>query len=383
MMKKKNEGRKPWLQSFEKKWQRALIMILCMLFIACMTISVLFGIDLLLSGSQTADSASDTSSASGDALPTEVQTVLPLSSDGGRSYLDSTLFLGDSNTVRFMSFNDEDGKTYTSTQNTIAVVGMGIQAIDTLECEQLSSGTFTMTDAVPILQPERIIITFGTNNLDGKTTDPTSFITEYAKQLKKIQEAYPSADLIVNSIPPIASANDYPKVTIAQIELYNQAVMEMCGQNHWKYLNSYETLIDENTKYAKLGYMANDGLHLSETGLRALFTYIRTHAYITVDDRPQPLQAIPEIIGPLTTLYTVNPLNNQSFDAQVLNPSSQETSQAAASAAASAPAASETSCPAPASEAPAEQTAVPTASSVPAAAPAPTADTSSTKEKQQ
>jgi hypothetical protein len=352
-----------------------------MLFIACMTISVLFGIDLLLNNGERADSASAASSASASAAATEVPTVLPLTDDAGRSYLDSTLFLGDSNTVRFMSFNDEDGKTYTSTQNTIAVVGMGIQAIDTLECEQLSAGTFTMTDAVPILQPERIIITFGTNNLDGKTTDPTSFISDYAEQLKKIQEAYPSVDLIVNSIPPVASANDYPKVTIAQIELYNQAIMEMCGQNNWKYLNSYETLIDENTKYAKMGYMASDGLHLSETGLRALFTYIRTHAYITDDDRPQPLNEIPEIIGPLTTLYSVNPLNNQNFDAQVLNPSSQATSQTEASAAASEPAEQTENIPT-STPAAAEKTQVPAATEAPAATPVPTTDTSVSKEKQ-
>lgn len=380
-MKKRDGERKPWLHTFEKKWQRALIMILMMLFIACMTISVLFGIDLLLNTDKTSDSSSNAASASAAAVSTEVPTVLPLSSDGGRSYLDSTLFLGDSNTVRFMSFNDEDGRTYTSTQNTIAVVGMGIQAIDTLECEQLSTGTFTMTEAVPLLQPERIIITFGTNNLDGKTTDPTSFITDYAKQLKEIQNSYPSVDLIVNSIPPIASANDYPKVTIAQIELYNQAIMEMCTQNNWKYLNSYETLIDENTKYAKTGYMASDGLHLSEKGLRALFTYIRTHAYITDDDRPQPLNDIPEIIGPLTTLYSVNPLNNQNFDAQVLNPSSQATAQTEASAAASEPAEQTENIPT-STPASTEKTEVPAATEAPAATSAPTADTSASKEKQ-
>ena len=335
-MKKRDTNRKPWLQTFEKKWQRVLIILLLIIFIICMTMSVLYGFELLFpSGQQesTASASPSSSSSIGTASTANAAaTTLALTADAGRSYLDSTLFLGDSNTVRFMSYNDTDGQPYTTAQNTIAVVGMGINAIDTLACEQMSTGTYTMTQSVPILQPERIIITFGTNNLDGVTTNPSAFITEYTKQLKEIQESYPSVDIIVNSIPPVAAVNQYPKVKISQIELYNTAIEQMCETNGWKYLNSYEALIDETTGYAKTGYMAGDGLHLSQTGLQALFSYIRTHAYETQDDRPKPLEDLPTIIGPLTTLYSVNPLNNKEFSSDVLNPTAEPTSSSAATA---------------------------------------------------
>lgn len=320
-MKKQDKKKKPWLSTFEKKWQRVCVVCLLFIFIACMTIVVLLGVEYLFpakaSGQQETSTASAVSTAASSAV---IPTTLPETSDAGRSYLDGTLFLGDSNTVRFMAYNDVDNTAYTSTQNTIAVVGMGVNAIDTLSCEELSTGTYTMTEAVPILQPERIIITFGTNNLDGTTTDPTGFITEYTKQLKEIQDAYPSVDIIVNSIPPIAQVNSYPKLKTDQIVIYNTAIEKMCETNDWKYLNSYEALTDTATGYAKTGYLASDGLHLSETGLRTLFTYIRTHAYITEDDRPKPLAEIPEIIGPVVNMYSVNPLNNQQFDNSVYYP---------------------------------------------------------------
>ena len=240
-------------------------------------------------------------------------TVLAKTSDVGQDYVDSTLFLGDSNTARFLTFTDEDGKTFTTKENSIGVVGMGIDAISTMPVIDFSTGRFTMVEAVKILQPQRIIITFGTNNLSGSSTDATSFIERYTKQLKAIEEAYPYADLIVNAIPPVSESRAYPNVTMTQIDAYNKAIVKMCEENDWKFLNSSEALKDESTGYAAKGMMDSDGLHLSKQGLITLFKYIREHSYITDDERPKPLNAIPTIIGVPSGLFTVNPLNNEEF----------------------------------------------------------------------
>ena len=248
-------------------------------------------------------------------------TILKESEDAGKEYVDNTLFLGDSNTVRFMEFTDDDGNTYTSKDNTIAVVGMGVQAIDSLECMEFSTGTYTMVDSVKILQPQRIIITFGTNNLTGTNTAETrnEFIESYTKQLKEIQEAYPSVNIIVNSLPPITSTTVYTKLDAQEILAWNEAMVKMCEENGWHYLNSSEVLADQTTGYALDGMMDQDGLHLSKQGISTLFSYIRTHAYISEDTRGE-LEEIPTIIGPKTDLYQVNPLSGDSFDESVLHP---------------------------------------------------------------
>ncbi len=248
-------------------------------------------------------------------------TILKESEDAGKEYVDNTLFLGDSNTVRFMEFTDDEGNTYTSKDNTIAVVGMGVQAIDSLECMEFSTGTYTMVDSVKILQPQRIIITFGTNNLTGANTAETrnEFIESYTKQLKEIQEAYPSVNIIVNSLPPITSTTVYTKLDAQEILAWNEAMVKMCEENGWHYLNSSEVLADQTTGYALDGMMDQDGLHLSKQGISTLFSYIRTHAYISEDTRGE-LEEIPTIIGPKTDLYQVNPLSGDSFDESVLHP---------------------------------------------------------------
>ncbi|MBR2824753.1 MAG: SGNH/GDSL hydrolase family protein [Solobacterium sp.] len=245
-------------------------------------------------------------------------TILPKTDDEGRKYIEKTLFLGDSNTARFLRFLNEDNKTFTDIENTIGVVGMGIDAISTLPCLDFVTGRFTMPQAVKMIQPERIIITFGTNNLYGNSTDATSFIERYEAQLKEIVKAYPTVDLIVNAIPPVTATSHYTNVYMQQIDAYNKAIVKMCEKNDWKFLNSSEALKDNKTGYAKTEYMDTDGLHFSQKGLIELFKYIRTHAYSTEDDRPKPLAAIPTIIGVPDGLIQINPLSNEEFTEEEL-----------------------------------------------------------------
>lgn len=244
-------------------------------------------------------------------------TILLETEDAGQEYIDSTLFLGDSNTARFLTFKNDEGTTFTTKNNTIGVVGMGIDSISSLAVMEFSTGRYTIPDAVKILQSERVIITFGTNNLSGNSTDTTSFIERYTKQIKAIIDAYPSVDIIVNAIPPVAEKRSYTNVSMIQIDAYNKAIVAMCEENDWKFLDSSEALKDESTGYAKTGYTDSDGLHLSQKGLQALFTYIRTHSYITDDDRPKPLTEIPTIIGVPSGLFQVNPLTNEEFTEDV------------------------------------------------------------------
>ena len=238
-------------------------------------------------------------------------TVLPETQDAGAQYVADTLFLGDSNTVRFMMYGDEKtGEAYTTIRNNIGVVSMGVGAITTLKCEEFSgmSSAVTMPEAVKILQPQRIIITFGTNNLSGTSTNAEKFIDTYKKGLKAIHEAYPYVALIVNSIPPLDAQRENSRLSQTQVDAYNEAICEMCTAEGYKYLNSAEALKDETTGWAKKDYTLGDGVHLSKNGVDALFAYIRTHAYENEDTRPKPLKKIPTPKGVQPGLVKNDPI---------------------------------------------------------------------------
>ena len=264
---------------------------------------------------ETAEAASPESAAPPQAADLAVEqaavgTVLPQTADAGRSYVDGTLFIGDSNTARYMMYADETGQAFTTLNNNIGVVSMGAGAITTLECEKFkgSSAMYTIPEAVAMLKPARIIICFGTNNLSGSSTDASGFISTYLKGLQAIQTAWPYCDIIVSAIPPLDKQRENTNLTMTQVDAYNAALVKMCEENGFKFLNSTEVLRDSTTGWAKTDYTLSDGVHLSKTAVTAYFNYVRTHAYITEDRRPQPLGTIPTPDGVPANLISEDPI---------------------------------------------------------------------------
>ena len=217
-------------------------------------------------------------------------TVLPETEEAGQEYIDTTLFLGDSNTARMYRMFD-----YCSYDNAIGSVGMSARSLQKYACVKFSGyGSYvTMPQAVALMQPRRVIVTFGTNDLDPNYS-AASFAESYRAGLQAIADAYPAADIIVNAIPPLGRSHSNASLTQSQVDEYNKAIVEMCDANGWKFLNSAEVLKDAATGYAKEGYVeSSDGIHLTRAAMDALFTYIRTHSYVTEDTRPA-LTAVPK-----------------------------------------------------------------------------------------
>ena len=240
----------------------------------------------------------------------EVGTILPETADAGRSYVDETLFIGDSNTARYLLYANETGTAFTSLNNNIGVVSMGVGSITSLKCEKFkgSSAMYTVPDAVAMLKPKRIIICYGTNNLSGSSTDATNYIKTYLQGLQAIQTAWPYCDIIVSAIPPLDRQRENTNLTMTQVDAYNAALVQMCEENGFKFLNSAEVLRDDATGWAKTDYTLSDGVHLSKAAVTAYFDYVRTHAYITEDRRPQPLGSIPQPDGVPANLITSDPI---------------------------------------------------------------------------
>ena len=278
-----------------------LVLALCsVMLLVCIAISLaLIGAFDSGAGSSTADSGSMVTESGYNKEQNTIDaqaydaTILPTTADAGDSYIEETLFLGDSNTARMYRMFD-----YCSYDNAIGSVGMSAKSLASFACVQLSTSSsyITMPQAVAKLQPCRVLLTFGTNDLNPsyKTAD---FIKNYQSGIESIVAAYPSVDIIVNSIPPIGQQHSNQSLTQTQVDEYNKALVQMCQDKGWKFLNSAEVLKDTATGYAKSGYVeASDGIHLTRTAMEALFTYIRTHSYITEDDRPA-LTSIPKHTG--------------------------------------------------------------------------------------
>ena len=284
-------------------------------------------------------------------------TVLPETEDAGQEYIDTTLFLGDSNTARMYRVFD-----YCSYDNAIGSVGMSARSLQKYACVKFSGyGSYvTMPQAVALMQPRRVIVTFGTNDLDPNYS-AASFAENYRAGLQAIADAYPAADIIVNAIPPLGRSHSNASLTQSQVDEYNKAIVEMCDANGWKFLNSAEALKDAASGYAKEGYVeSSDGIHLTRAAMDALFTYIRTHSYVTEDTRPA-LTSVPEHTDDKDAVTYTTPVAEEA-PAAPEEPVSTETAESAESEPTPTPAATETPAATP----------EPTATPAPDPTPAPT-----------
>ena len=296
-------------------------------------------------------------------------TILEETADAGEDYISETLFLGDSNTARMYRMFD-----YCTYDNAIGSVGMSAKSLASFACVQLSTSSsyVTMPQAVAKLQPRRVILTFGTNDLNPgyKTSE---FVSNYQKGIEAVVAAYPSVDIIVNSIPPIGQQHSNQSLTQSQVDEYNKALVEMCQNKGWKFLNSAEVLKDAATGYAKSGYVeTSDGIHLTRTAMDALFTYIRTHSYITADDRPA-LTTIPKHTGDKDAVVYTVPVVTSETTAAAATPEP-EVTPAVTEEPASSEEETEEATPTP------EPTATPTPTPEPEVTPTPTPEPTATPE---
>ena len=207
--------------------------------------------------------------------------VLKETDNAGDNYIQDTLFIGDSNTVRLSYYG------VVPSQNTAGIVGIGIGDIDAIKgvfFYNLNESPTTVLRAVELMQPRRIIMNFGTNDVDRDNVK--AFINSYREAVAQVQKTYKYADIIIDSIHPVNATGDYPLVKQSVIDEYNKELEKLAEELGLHYLNSCEALKGTNG-YAKSGYVDSDGIHLTPTGMKAYVNYVKTHSHIVEDTRPE------------------------------------------------------------------------------------------------
>ena len=205
--------------------------------------------------------------------------LLTETADAGTDYLNNTLFLGDSNTVRLYN------NGLISLQQFCAKEGIGTQVAlsEGIVTFKRDSNHYTIPQAVAMMKPRRVVMTFGTNDTGMEVAD---FIAHYTALIQAIQQSYPYTDIIVNTVPPVpADHSNYPHMDQARIDDFNMALLALCEQLGVRFLNSAEALKGSDG-YGIADYYTSGDIHLKSAGLKAVLNYLRTHALQTEDRRP-------------------------------------------------------------------------------------------------
>ena len=306
-----------------------LVCILCVL-----AVLLTFGITTTLLKKGGEDPAPSVSESAADPTPGEdlsghyqidnaSTALLTETADAGTDYLNDTLFLGDSNTVRLYN------NGLISLQQFCAKEGIGTQVAlnEGIVTFKRDSNHYTIPQAVAMMKPRRVVMTFGTNDTGMEVPD---FIAHYTALIQAIQQSYPYTDIIVNTVPPVpADHSNYPHMDQAKIDDFNMALLEMCEQLGVRFLNSAEALKGSDG-YGIADYYTSGDIHLKSAGLKAVLNYLRTHALQTEDRRPDtnniPTRTMEYVSNPSSAVAAPSSEAVSSSESQAESASSSESS---------------------------------------------------------
>lgn len=249
--------------------------------------------------------------------------LLTETADAGTDYLNDTLFLGDSNTVRLYN------NGLISLQQFCAKEGIGTQVAlnEGIVTFKKDSSHYTIPQAVAMMKPRRVVMTFGTNDTGMEVPD---FIAHYTALIQAIQQSYPYTDIIVNTVPPVpADHSNYPHMDQARIDDFNMALLDLCEQLGVRFLNSAEALKGSDG-YGIADYYTSGDIHLKSAGLKAVLNYLRTHALQTEDRRPDtnniPTRTMEYVSNPSSAVAAPSSEAVSSSESQAESASSSESS---------------------------------------------------------
>lgn len=249
--------------------------------------------------------------------------LLTETADAGTDYLNNTLFLGDSNTVRLYN------NGLISLQQFCAKEGIGTQVAlsEGIVTFKKDPNHYTIPQAVAMMKPRRVVMTFGTNDTGMEVPD---FIAHYTALIQAIQQSYPYTDIIVNTVPPVpADHSNYPHMDQAKIDDFNMALLDLCEQLGVRFLNSAEALKGSDG-YGIADYYTSGDIHLKSAGLKAVLNYLRTHALQTEDRRPDtnniPTRTMEYVSNPSSAVAAPSSEAVSSSESQAESASSSESS---------------------------------------------------------
>ena len=210
-------------------------------------------------------------------LDTSLEAILPQAA-ADDAYITASVFAGDQYAVTLqkdarITLNQFAGQEGLQTAKALSTACVNFAS---------DSNNYTIPQAIPKMKARRVFVQLGSNDVDG-TVSVDSFIADYKQFLQNIHSAYSYADIIAVSIPPVTEDSANAAETQTYIDQFNQAIAVACNDMGFKYLNSAETL--KNSRgFAENSYMEANGY--SASGARALLEYAKSHAYNTMDSRP-------------------------------------------------------------------------------------------------
>lgn len=179
-------------------------------------------------------------------------------------YINNTVFIGDSRTNGLKSFH------LVSPRNVYAIDGASHQSARTERFINFGTGSsLTIAQAVSIVRPERMIVSFGINGV--AFMGEQVFFEQYDAFIDELKAASPQSLIIIQSILPVSHSRQVqdPRMSNNIIDWYNSKLRELAGQKGCRFWDT-SGLLKNPLNCLSSEYDSGDGLHFSARAYEVL-----------------------------------------------------------------------------------------------------------------
>lgn len=198
-----------------------------------------------------------------DASAEKAKDIDYLKADNMQFYFDRLVVAGDSIANGWQYYNILP-KNRSIAYGGLSTFGFSVWEYDT------TGTTLSMQDTLKKVNPTLLYICLGMNDVNQISTE--QYAQQYKELLQSIKQIVPDCLVVVQSITPVASTNEYPKITNDAIKRFNSKLQEMLaslGREDIIYFNAYKSLLDDKGMM-DLKYDAGDGLHINTDAYKKL-----------------------------------------------------------------------------------------------------------------
>lgn len=210
-------------------------------------------------------------------LDTTLDCILPQAS-ADDAYITASVFAGDQYAVSLQKDSRITLNQFVGQEGLKTAKALSTSCVNFAS----DSSTYTIVQAIPKMKARRVFVQLGSNDVDG-TVSVDSYIADYKQFLQSIRSAYSYCDIIAVAVPPVKQDSTDAAQIQTYIDQFNQALAVACSDLDVKYLNTAEVLKNSDG-YAESTYFEGSGY--SASGARVVLEYAKSHAYNTMDSRP-------------------------------------------------------------------------------------------------
>lgn len=210
-------------------------------------------------------------------LDTTLDCILPQAS-ADDAYITASVFAGDQYAVSLQKDSRITLNQFVGQEGLKTAKALSTSCVNFAS----DSSTYTIVQAIPKMKARRVFVQLGSNDVDG-TVSVESYIADYKQFIQSIRSAYSYCDIIAVAVPPVKQDSTDAAQIQTYIDQFNQALAAACSDLDVKYLNTAEVLKNSDG-YAESTYFEGSGY--SASGARVVLEYAKSHAYNTMDSRP-------------------------------------------------------------------------------------------------